>query len=478
MYLHGAYGQLIPTQDTLPPSGVATLPVYIGTAPVQQIIDYSNVVNKPILINSFDEAKSKIGYSDDWKTFTLCEAVFAHFRNKIQPIGPIAVINVMNPDLHTKSGTSSVQLINKKGYISVPAILSSIEIEGKVKGADFNAEYTTDGRILITDLSGTLVTPVTVNFEEMDVTKITDSDLIGGMDSNGNRSGLKSIELVYQTFGTIPSILAAPGWSQKPAIANAMISAVQKINGHWDAIAIADIDSNVAKTVDSAKTWIDTNSYRSNVLKVCWPKVRSGDNEFWLSTLTSLCMQQTDYTNDNVPYESPSNKKLDIIATVANNAVIAFDELQGNDLNASGITTVNYRAGNWVLWGPHMSNYKFSDDTIAPEKIFDCSARMGCFLMNTFQKKYALDIDTYLNRTHVDTILNDAQIWLNSLVADGKILYAKILFNETSNPVSSIIEGDFMFDVKTTYTPPGKSLTFKIQYTNKGLESLTGGENA
>lgn len=86
-------------------------------------------------------------------------------------------------------------------------------------------------------------------------------------------------------------------------------------------------------------------------------------------------------------------------------------------------------------------------------------------------------VDSPLNRAMVDTILNDSQVWLNSLVADGKLLFAQITFNEASNSVNSIVEGDFVFDVRTTTTPAGKSLSFKLQYTNQGINTLFGGEN-
>ena len=81
-----------------------------------------------------------------------------------------------------------------------------------------------------------------------------------------------------------------------------------------------------------------------------------------------------------------------------------------------------------------------------------------------------------MNRAMVDTILNDMQEWLDGLMAQGKILHGLIGFEEASNPTSDTIEGDFVFDIATTTTPPGKSLTAKICYTSKGLNVLFGGE--
>lgn len=410
-YLHGAYGDQIATQDKLPPLGVGTIPVYIGTAPIETMENKADLINKPIMVYNFEDAKMKLGYSDDWAKYTLCEVMDAHFRNKIGSIGPVILINVLDPVVH---------------------------IEGN---------------------------------------PVDSVDIIGGIDVNGEHTGLACIDLIYQTFNIIPSILAAPGWSQDKTVKEALVTKCQKINGHWDAIAVVDIDSSTVKTIEAAKTWKTTNTYTDKQIKACWPKVKNGDMKFWLSTLAVVRMQQTDYSNNNTPYESPSNKQIDITGTIlADGSTIEFDEVQANSLNSEGITTVAYRGGNWVLWGSHNANYKYGTE-IDLRDIFDCGIRMMMFVTNSFQRRYMVDVDSPLNRAKVDTILNDSQAWLNSLVADGKLLYAEIAFNETSNPVSSIVEGDFIFDIQTTTTPPGKSLTFKVQYTIQGIDVLFGGEN-
>jgi phage tail sheath protein FI len=398
-YLHGIYGEQVPTTDALPPAGVTTLPVYIGTAPVDQVDDPTKVIKTPILVNSFDEAKDKLGYSDDWETYTLCEAMYAHFKNRIQPIGPIVLINVLDPN----SGEA-----------------------------------------------------------------VSYDDVI---------EGLSTVRLVYQTHNMIPTIIAAPGWSQIKAVKEAMITASQKINGHWDALVVADIDTTEATTISAATNWRTTNGYTDINMKLGWPMAESAGRKFHASTLMALRMQQTDYANDNVPFVSPSNKPVDITSTVLKDGtVIQFDETEANELNKSGITTFNFRGGVWVLWGPHCANFEEGAE-IDPKDVFDASIRMMQYLSNSFQARYMLDVDGPLNRSVVDTILNDSNAWLNSMAADGKILYGSVTFNETSNPTSSIVEGDFVFDIRTTTTPVAKSLTFKLQYTTQGINTLFGGES-
>ncbi|WP_203227623.1 hypothetical protein [Calorimonas adulescens] len=260
MYIHGAYADLQPTQDLIPPKGVSTLPVYFGRLPVHQLMDYSGKVNKSILVQSFSDAVTKVGYNDsNWDDFDLCEAIYAHFKNSIQVIGPVILVNVLDPDTHkTSAKTASVTLTNGQGYINNDkVILKTVAITGKVLGTDFSAEYTPDGtKVLIKDLKGTLTSPVDVTFDEVNPAAITATEVIGGTNSTtGEKTGISVVDLVYQTYNMIPTILDAPGWSHHPEVDAALKAAAQKINGHWYAFVNSNLaaDAN-ADTIEEAKT--------------------------------------------------------------------------------------------------------------------------------------------------------------------------------------------------------------------------------
>ena len=113
-YLYGAYGHI---GETVAQSAVqaGTTPVYIGTAPVNLVRGFgeAGIINAPIKITSLVDAQKKIGYSSDWGTFTLCEAVYAHFNNTLGNIGPIYVINVLDPSAgkHRKETATTKTLI-------------------------------------------------------------------------------------------------------------------------------------------------------------------------------------------------------------------------------------------------------------------------------------------------------------------------------------------------------------------------------
>lgn len=482
-YKHGTYGEMQATQDALSPSGVGTLPVYFGRLPIHQLMDYSGKINTPILVQSFSDAQAKVGYSDNWEDYDLCEAIYAHFKNDIQVIGPIVLVNVLDPDVDKTTGkTANVVLANGQGYINADnVILKSVKVDDKVLGTDYTVQYTPDGsKVLFKDLTGEMTSPVSVTYDEVNPGAVIEADIIGGTDPvTGAKTGISTVDLVYMTHNMIPTILAAPGWSYKPAVNAALKAAAQKINGHWYAFVNSDmaVDSN-SNTIEKAKTWKNSNGYDGAGEAPCWPMAKNGDRIFHLSTLATVTMQWVDYQNDNIPYETPSNKPVDITGVcLADGTDLYFDQVQANGLNAKGIRTATYWGGRWVLWGPHTGAYEYGRDMEARDK-FDSSVRMFYYLINTFQSQYGADVDKPLNRSRVETILNNFQEWIDTLVTRGALLYGTIEFNETSNPTSDIVDGDFVFDIATTTTPPGKSLTAKVRYTTRGIDVLFGGGQA
>lgn len=97
-YKHGIYVEHSSSVGAFAAKAVGTIPVYIGTAPIEA--KDTNKINTPILINSYNDFIKEFGYSEEWDKYTLCEVAYAHFRNDIQSIAPFVVINIYNPTKH------------------------------------------------------------------------------------------------------------------------------------------------------------------------------------------------------------------------------------------------------------------------------------------------------------------------------------------------------------------------------------------
>jgi uncharacterized protein len=465
MYKHGIYGNPIPSTPQANVTDSKALPVYFGTAPINTVA--ARAFNAPALVSSMSEAMTVMGYSDDWAKFTLCEAMAAHFNNGVGNIGPIILVNVFDPATHKKSGTTSITPVSKVAYIDKETVvLNTVAITGKVKGTDFTAEYVKkSGRnqVKITDLSQAGLGTVSVAYDEIDITTVDETEIIGE-NVSGVRTGLQVVDLIYPTMDKVPGILAAPGWSQLPQVYHALDNKCRGINGKWQAIVAADLDCTTAATIAAAITWVGTNGYDSERVKNCWPMAKTGGVLFHLSTLAVVEMMTTDEGNGNVPYESPSNKAIDCDGpALANGTAVYMDEQDANTLNADGITTVNRVGGEWRLWGPNMGNYSYTGEaSILPESMFDSSVRMQCYLTNTLQESFLNSVDAPATDRQIQSVIDSAQPWLNGLVSMGALKGAAIDYDAADNVDSETVAGRFVFSVRYNDVRPMVALTFNV----------------
>lgn len=483
VYKHGTYGEFAPTiARTATQSD--TVAVYVGTAPVNLIRGYAAYVNEPVRLADMTGARGAMGYSDDWETFTLCEAFKAHFDNPVANVGPIIAINVLDPNVHKKSTQTTKQLtfVNKRATIEGDTIiLDTLALADKVEGTDYSVDYDyTKKETVITDISTDGISgQVQASYSEIDTTNLDKDDIIGGVTAGGVYTGLGCVSLVYQELNLIPNLIAAPGWSADSAVYEAMVSAATKIDGHWEAFAVADIPVEDCDTISEAITWKKTNGFVNERTKVNWPMGQDVyGNIYHLSTACVWAMMITDANNDGIPMETPSNKQTFIAKQYfgPESTNRGFNQAQANELNAAGITTVCYWGARWVLWGPHTAAYEFNAVT-DQRVIFDNSLRMMMYIINSFQQEHALTIDNPMTRALKDTILNREQTKADALAARGALIGQPVVsFEESENSTAELVEGNFVWGFNGTPTPPFKSGTLKVAYTDEGFDAYFGGE--
>lgn len=490
-YLYGAYGHI---GETVAQSAVqaGTTPVYVGTAPVNLVRGFADagVINEPIKLTNMIDAQRKLGYAADWGTFTLCEVVNAHFNNTLGNIGPIYVINVLDPSAgkHRKA-TETEQSLSFAGgraeFVSSTIILDTLTIaksEGGdyVEGTDYAVDYNfTKGSVIITSLKddAPLTGSLTASFYEVDDSTIEDADIIGGVTSSGEYSGLSAISLLYPEQFAVCNLIAAPGWSQSPAVYNAMLTTSQKINGHWDAFVVADLplvdgSAQAVDTITKAIAWKKNNAFTGERSKVYWPQgVDNLGNIYHLSTLAVVELMRADFSHNSVPMETCGNKAVPIIKQYfgANATNRGFSQQEGKELTQNGISTAVAWGGEWVLWGDHTAAYTYGAD-VDPRAIFDVYMRMLMHITNDFQREWSPRIDEPMTRALKDEIINREQEKLDGYVSMGALLGdPQIVFLESENSTTDIMNGDFRWDIAVTPTPPLKSASVYVAYTDAGF---------
>lgn len=485
IYKHGTYGEFAESI-----AGVATqsgtLAVYVGTAPVNLIRGYDElgVVNGPVYLKDWAAVQRTMGYSSDWSKFTLCEAFKAHFNNPAGNAAPIVVINVLDPAVHKKGEPTTQQLTFTNGratLLSDTIILDTFALAEKVEGVDYTLDYNyTTGEVIVESAGAEPLTgSLNVTYSEVDLATIDQDDIIGGVTAAGVYSGLGCVGLIYPELNFIPNVIAAPGWSDKPEVFQAMITAGTKINGHWNAFVVADLTLEDTDTIEKAITWQDNNGYRNERAKTYWPQgVGTDGNIYHLSTMAVWRMLLVDAENDGIPMETPSNKAVPLSKLYfgEGSANRGFDQNRANDLNEKGISTAVFWGGQWGLWGGHTSAYEFNAVT-DKRVIFDNNIRMMMYISNSFQERWALTIDQPMTVALAESIKVQEQEKLDALVARGALIGEPVvLFQESENSTDELAEGNFVWFNKSTPTPQFKSGTLRVAYTDAGFSSYFGEE--
>ncbi len=478
-YKHGIYGQEVATSLVPMTETDAGLIVAFGTAPVHLASD-PVAAHTPVLCNTYAEAVAAMGYSDDFEKYTLCEVINSQFS--LFNMAPIVLVNVLDSNKHVKNNSQSeYNVVEKVATIADPVLLDTLKVYTNaektgeaVANTDYTAAHDDEGNVIITVLEdGALkdAASVTVEYKMLDPTAVTYSDIIGGIDINtGRAEGLETIDDIYPRFGLVPGIIIAPGFSHNSAVGAVMKSKTTNICGHFRAIAIADEPADEVKKYTDASSWKNKNNYVDTSLVLCWPMVSLGGVKYHMSTQLASLMNQVDAANGDMPYHTPSNQSLQCdAAVVADGEEVYLNTASAEYVNGQGIVTALNFSGGWKAWGNRTTVYPSNTDV---KDSFIPVRRMFNWVLNTLITSYWSNIDEPTSKRVINTMVDSANIWLNSLVAAGALLGGRVEFREDENSTTDLMDGKINFHVYMTPPSPAREITFVQEYDPDYISTL------
>lgn len=479
-YLHGAYGVIHAEPNRSAANGRGAV-VYIGTAPVHTVAGGGSNVNKPVLVRSINEARKYFGYSDNWDDYTLCEAMKVHLEDR--GVGPLVLINVLDPATHKAEEATSAQLTPVNGRVTIAnaesVIFDTVRVTGKTAGTDYVAAYDYKKKVItLTELtSGALgTTALTVTYNTVTPAAVTSAAVIGASDGNGLNTGLYAIKNVEQETGFLPSYIVCPGFSSVPDVHTAMGEVSQKINGHWDAWLFTDLplkNGVTPLTLDTIGTYRTANGYTLENETVSFPMVTGTDGKHYhLSVLRAANFQALLIENEGIPYHSASNTDCDIISNLwfgADNTGRVYDDSLINEkLNRIGIASAAFLGGRWCLWGAAAAAYDPNDqDDVS---LNETNRMMLYYVSNDFQHRRARDVDKPLTPADLQTMVAEEQARLEALVKIGALTFGEAYINADYINRSDMRRGDYQFTFNVTTTPLAKSLRANVAWVDTGYE--------
>ena len=478
-FYHGISTRQVVTSLSTPVTAASGVTFVVGTAPVHMLgaesMDGKSVyknINTPIMCNSYNEAVNALGFSDDWGKYTLCEVIYTLFQ--LYAVSPVFFVNVLDPAKHKiKVTAENYKITDKKATLPFDAIAETVKIGEYKRGEDYDLVY--DGNSLVVEIldGGTIAaetTELSIEFEKVDPSQVTKSDIIGGFDvSTKKTSGFELIEAVFPKYGIAPDILICPNWSSDSEVAAIMATKCAGINGVFQAKAIIDVDTAEVKHYADVTAWKKKKNINDKAQTLCFPMCKLGDRTFHMSVQMAGLIATVDTDNGGCPAESPSNKLLKIdSAVLADGTEVLLDLTQANYLNSNGVTTALNFIGGFVLWGNETACYPSNTDV---KDYFLCVSRMFGWVSNSLVLTYWSKIDNKFNRRLIDSIVDSINIWLNGLVAEEKLLGGRVEFNESENTTTSLMSGKAVFHLYLTPPSPAKEIEFVLEYDTSYVTS-------
>lgn len=469
--------------DTAEPVSSSGLQVVIGTAPVNLAENPDAVVNVPVLCMSITEAKRKLGYSEDFSAYTLCQSMYASFI--AYQVAPVVFINVLDPQKHRKdNGVKEYSVVNSQAVAddltgvlkdSVRVNAGETTLENDV---DYVLSFNEKGQLVITLLSEQteMLTGVTVESASIDPSKVTAEDVIGGYDvKTGKESGLEAIRQVYPRTGMVPAFLLAPGWSHDPEVGAVMLAKSRYINGVFKAECLLDLPTEDTRLYTDVPKVKEETGYQDEQGIVLWPMVEAAGKRMYYSAMFGAMAAHTDASNDNVPSLYLSNKLLAVDkAVLADGTEIFMDREQANTLSGVGVVTL-ISEGNWRSWGNNTSIYP--EGTDMKDRWIACR-RMFSWMANSLITIYSEKVDSPANFRLIESIVDSENIRLNSYISAGKLAGGRIEYNEEENSVENVLTGQVIFHIYMAAFTPAEDIVFILKFDPELLKdslSATGG---
>ena len=487
LYQHGVRVLEQATSIVAPILGTAGLQVVFGTAPINLADDPYKVTNTPLIAYSWAEAVKQLGYSADYKNYTLCEAMYASFQ--LIGVAPVIFINVLDPKKHKKKNeAATVPVEEMEAVVPITGILKDT-VTVKMKGADEESEDTPlgfetdyllsfddDGNLLVTLIAGgagAAAKALVVESTSIDPTAVKPSDIIGAS-ATGGAKGFEVLQQIYPKFGMTPGLLLAPGWSHIPDVGIVLAAKCEEINGYFTCECLIDIDS----TADGCTAYSDIKVAKeaagcvSAHAMALWPCIAVGSHWFWYSAIMGALIAKVDAENDDVPNLSPSNKLIGATGTVlATGEEVLLDQVQGNAVNSFGVTTA-INVNGWRTWGNNSAIYPASTD---PKDRWFCCRRFFSWWGNSFILTYFQKVDNPMNPRLIETIVDSENIRGASYVSQGKCARAEIVYNADENPVTDLLNGKITFHQYLTPYPPAEDILNILEFDPNALSDALGG---
>lgn len=364
-----------------------------------------------------------------------------------------------------------------KGPVNTPTLITGNLVDAIATFGEDTEGYTIPAALkAIFDQTGAVVVVVNVadqtnsafqnEDEEFDVTKITATDIVGGVNSDGTYRGIQCLLAAQSECGVQPRILVAPGFTHQAGTGdtkNAVITALVSVADRLRATVIADCPNSTKEDASAHQA-----QYESARLYTVypWAKVQkdSGIVEEPLSARVAGLIAKSD--NDRGFWWSPSNQIINGIVGLSKPVDFTLGDSQcvANYLNEHKVATVIQQDG-YRLWGNRTAT--------ADSKWWFLSVRRTADMINdSLLAAHLWAVDRNITTTYTEDVCASVNNYLRYLKNIGAIINGTCWADKNLNTPENIQLGNIMFDFDFTPSYPAEHITFRSRLTSDYLEEI------
>nr|WP_314426914.1 phage tail sheath protein [uncultured Erwinia sp.] len=299
---------------------------------------------------------------------------------------------------------------------------------------------------------------VVVRVAEGKTEEENNTNVIGGVNADGKKTGMKALLSAQSQLGVQPRILGAPGLDTL-AVATELLGVAQSLRG------FAYLSAWGCKTMEEVITYRDNFSQREGML--IWPDFISFDTVAQaeataFATARALGLrakidEQTGWhkTLSNVGVNGVTGLSADVFWDLQNPATDA------GVLNQNDVTTL-IRKDGFRFWGSRT----LSDD---PLFAFESYTRTAQVLADTMADAQMWAVDKPLNPSLARDIVEGIRAKMRSLVSQGYLIGGDCWLDESVNDKDSLKVGKLLIDYDYTPVPPLENLMLRQRITDRYL---------
>ncbi len=366
---------------------------------------------------------------------------------------------VNTPTLILGSPSEAVKIFGSDANFSIPLALDAIFKQTGAMVVVINVADPTNSAHLTSNV--------------LDPTKITLTDIVGGVDSKtGKYKGVSALLAANSEVGVQPRILIAPGFThQTPLdeddepVANPVVAELLAVAESLRAVIIADCpNTNKTDALHYCKDWGSPRIYPV----FPWVKVLNTANNTIIEQPSSGRVAGLIAKSDNERgfWWSPSNMIINGIVGISKPIYFALGDTNStaNYLNEHGIATIIQQDG-FRLWG----NRTTSAD---PKWMFLQTRRTADMINDSLLKAHMWAVDRNITKTYIEDVLEGINNYLRYLKSIGAIIGGSAFVNPELNTPDQIALGKVSFDFDFTAPYPAEHITLRSRMVDDYLEEI------